>query len=91
MCRELTVISIFLMGLLADFLLFQINPLWGSAFYLQIGIALFLLIIISLVGKRFLARRFSLSLKFLPVWILKWCRLGFRPDFWKRQTPLPRV
>lgn len=91
MCKELTVSAILLLGLLADFFWMQIDPILSYKLFLQLGIALFLLTMISLVGKRFLARHFSLSLQFSPVWILKYFRLRFRPDFWKRQTPLPRV
>jgi len=91
MCKELTILAIFLLGLLADYLWFQITKTFDSIFFLQIGLALFLLIFIILVGKKYLARRFSLRRKFSLASALKYFRLGFRPDFWKRQIPLPRV
>lgn len=91
MCKELTVIWIFSLGLLADFLWFQITQTFDSILLLQISLALFLLTFIVLVGKRFLARRFSLRWRFLPVSAWKFDRSGFRSGFWKRQTLLPRV
>lgn len=91
MCKELTVIWVFLLGLLADLLWFRITQTFGSILLLQIGLALFLIIFIVLVGKKFLTRRFSLRPKFLFVSDWKYFRSGFQLDFWKRQTPLPRV
>lgn len=58
MCKELTILAIFLLGLLADYLWFQITKTFDSIFFLQIGLALFLLIFIAcrkkISGKAFL-------------------------------------
>ena len=91
MCKELTVLAIFLLGLLADYLWFRITHEFGSILLVQIGLALILIALCVLVGKRFLARRFSLRLKFSLAYALKRFRSGFQLGFWKRQTLLPRV
>lgn len=91
MCKELTVFAIFCLGLLADFLWFRITQTFDFILLLQIGLAVFLLTFIVIVGKRFLTRHFSLRRKFSLVSIWKLRRSGFRLGFWKRQTLLPKV
>lgn len=91
MYKELTVISIFLLGLIADCVWFQITDGFGFIFLLQIGLALFLLTFIVVIGKKYLTRRFYLSPRFSLASALKYFRLGFRPDYKTRQIPLPRV
>lgn len=91
MCKELTVLAIFSLGLLADFLWFQITQTFNYILLLQISLALFLLTFIVLVGKKYLARRFHLHPKFSLVSILRFDRSGLQPELWKRQTSLPRA
>lgn len=91
MCKELTVVTIFLLGLLADILWFEITPDFGFIFFLQIGLAIFLLTFIILAGKKYLIKRFYLRPKSLSASTWKFDRLRFLHGFWKRQIPLPRV
>lgn len=91
MCKELTVLAIFCLGLVADALWIRITQTFDYILILQIGLALFLLTFIVLVGKKYLARRFYLRPKFSLVSVWKSDRLRFRSGFLKRQTPLPRV
>jgi hypothetical protein len=91
MCKELTIISIFLLGFLADVLWFGQTVELRLTFFLQLGLAIFLLTFIYFTGKKYLTKHFGLRPKFSPVSIWKFDRSGFRFGFWKRQTPLPRV
>ncbi len=91
MCKELTVMAIFCLGLVADALWVRLTQTFDYILLMQVGIAIFLLTFIVLVGKKYLTRHFYLRPKFSPVSIWKFDRLQFRFGFWKRQTPLPRV
>ena len=91
MQKELTIIVVFLLGLAADGIWFKLDQTFGFNFFVQISFALFLLIFIFLSGKKYLTKRFYPHRKLLSVSVWKYFRSGFQLDFWKRQTPLPRV
>ena len=85
MCKELTVISIFLLGLLADVLWFWQKIEVRPNLFLQLALAIFLLTAIALIGKKFLSKYLVLPQKFSPVLIWKFDRLKFQPNLLKRQ------
>ncbi len=91
MCKELTVISVFLLGLLADVLWFGQTADFSPIFFLQLGLVILLLTFIYLIGKKYLTKHFGRRLKFSLASIWRCFRLEFRLGLWKRQTPLPRV
>ena len=91
MCKELTVISIFVLGLLADGLWLGQNVKLGINLFLQIGLAMFLLILIAIVTKRFLSKYVNLRPKFSPFSIWKCFHLKFQSNLLKRQTSATKV
>ena len=91
MCKELTVISIFLLGLLADVLWFGQKIEVRPNLFLQIALAIFLLTFIALIGKKFLSKYLLLPQKFPLVSIWKFDRLKFQPNFLKRQKLATKV
>lgn len=86
MCKELTIISIFLLALLVDGLWFWQMPLSSPSLFALAGMAIFLLISIFLTGRKYLENRFGLSLRSLLALFWRFARLGFQPGLWKRQT-----
>ena len=91
MCKELTVISIFLLGLLADVLWIGQKSELGFNLFFQFGLAIFLLTIIVIVTKKFLSKYLISRPKFSRALILKCFRLKFQPNLLKRQTSAPKV
>jgi len=91
MCKELTVVWIFSLGVLADFLWFQNTATFSFIFYLQFALALFLLAFIVLAGRKYLARRFRLFPKFSLALAWKHFQLGFRLGQEARQTLWPKA
>jgi len=91
MRRELTVISVLLLGLLADSLFFLQTPELGFNSLFQLGLAIFSVTFIVIAGKKYLAGRFYLDPKFSLFSIWKYFRSRFRPEIWKDQIPSPRV
>lgn len=91
MCKELTVLAVFLLGLLADALWLINSAQFGKMIFVQIGISLILLSFILIVVRKYLSRRFYLRRKSSDVSASRLVRSKFLLDFWKRQTPLPKV
>ena len=91
MCKELTVISIFLLGLLADILWIGQKSELGFNLLLQFGLAIFLLTIIVIVAKKFLLKYLISHRKFSLFSIWKCFRLKFQSNLLKRQTSAPKV
>ena len=91
MCKELTIISIFLLGLLADILWFGQTYEFGKLFLVQISLALFIMTFIVAIGKKFLSKYPSLNRRFSLVLPLRFDRLRFQPNLWKRQTSSTEV
>lgn len=91
MGKELTIISVFLLGLTADILWFWNTADLGVKSFVQLGLALFLLTFIVLAARKYLSKHWRLRPKFSLASILQRVRLRFRFGLWKRQTLLPRV
>jgi len=102
MCKELTVISVFILGLLADILCFNQtidNPGSSTLFFtLEIFAAVFCVFLIYFFMKRIVIRRSQslgktriLRLRFSPVSLWKFDRSEFQPSFLERQTSSTEV
>jgi len=91
MRKEITMLCIFSLGILADFLWFQTTRDFGFVFLLQTGLALLLLGLIVLVGRRYLAKRSFSRPKFSPASTLRFDRSKFRSEPARRRTALPGV
>lgn len=91
MCKEITIILVFGLGLLADFLWFQLTQTLGLVFIFQIVSAMLMIFFTFLAGKRYFAKHLYSYRKnsSFPTW--KRFRLGSRTDLWKRQIPLTRI
>lgn len=87
MCKEITIILVFGLGLFADLLWFQLNQAFGLVFIFQIVSALLMIFFTFLAGKRYFAKQFYSQRKSSSASIWK----GSQSHFWKRQIPLTRV
>lgn len=79
MRKELTIVVIFLLGLLADTIWLINSVRFGKLIYVQIIAGLILLSFILLVGKKYLVKHLGLRRKFSTVSVWKFVRSGFQP------------
>ena len=77
MCKELTVISIFLLGLLADILWIGQKTELGFNLLLQSSLAVFLIILIMVAAKKFLSKYQNLRPKFSRASVWKFDRCDY--------------